>query len=269
MRQNLWNEAAAEMAKDDDPRWRAVGSWLRAEAWCMEAMTPMVELLNTTMEQKTGVKSYLRLGRTPDGDIQFLNDTNEGATAVAQAYLATTTPAPTAAAEGPAMTDCIAEIRGVLRRHLPRDRYDDDSERVGTYCTCGGWEGDYFADGEAGPFDDHLAAMINAELIWILARLDETESMLERTERQIHEPGGFIDQTVDADETIGNLRRQVVAMEGRSAQATTDALEGVSGAAGSPVSDAGGSDVESDEDEDARAAGRRTARRITEGEGRR
>jgi hypothetical protein len=49
------------------------------------------------------------------------------------------------------------ELVRVLRLHLPRDRYRDDGESVGTYCTCGRWEGDYFADGEAGPFDDHLA----------------------------------------------------------------------------------------------------------------
>lgn len=48
----------------------------------------------------------------------------------------------------------------VLRAHLAKDRYDDEGGSVGTYCTCGGWTGDYFADGEAGPFDDHLAQVV-------------------------------------------------------------------------------------------------------------
>ena len=51
------------------------------------------------------------------------------------------------------------QLAAVLRTHLPRDRYDDD-DPIGTECTCGGWEGDYFADGEAGPFDLHLAAAL-------------------------------------------------------------------------------------------------------------
>lgn len=59
-------------------------------------------------------------------------------------------------------------LREVLAKHLPRDRYDDDGQAVGTYCICGEWEGDYFADGEAGPFDDHLAAVV---LAWVDARL--------------------------------------------------------------------------------------------------
>lgn len=54
------------------------------------------------------------------------------------------------------------DFAAVLRAHLPRDRYRDDGEAIGTYCTCGGWTGDYFADGEAGPFDDHLAAALRA-----------------------------------------------------------------------------------------------------------
>ena len=86
-RTRLWNEAAEAMKDDPDPRWQAVGNWLRAEAWAHEAMGPMAELLNTAMEQETGVKSYLRFGRTPDGDYAFHADTNEGATAVATAYL--------------------------------------------------------------------------------------------------------------------------------------------------------------------------------------
>ena len=48
----------------------------------------------------------------------------------------------------------------ILAAHLPRDRWDPYGIPTGTYCTCGDWEGDYFADGEAGPFDAHLAAAI-------------------------------------------------------------------------------------------------------------
>lgn len=47
-----------------------------------------------------------------------------------------------------------------LGLHLPKDRYDEDGNSVGTYCTCGDWEGGYFADGEAGPFDEHLAQAV-------------------------------------------------------------------------------------------------------------
>lgn len=54
------------------------------------------------------------------------------------------------------------EIAALIRAHIPRDRYDDDGESIGTYCTCGEWEGDYFADGEAGPFDVHLAEVLLA-----------------------------------------------------------------------------------------------------------
>ena len=61
-----------------------------------------------------------------------------------------------------------ATLEEVLRSHLPRDRYDDEGASVGTYCICGGWEGDYFADGEAGPFDDHVAAAVRA---WLADRL--------------------------------------------------------------------------------------------------
>lgn len=84
---DLWNRAAEAMAADEDPRWKAVGKWLRAEAWCHEAMEPFVELMNAAMEAKGGPSSYLRFGRNPDGEIAFQADTNEGATAVALAYL--------------------------------------------------------------------------------------------------------------------------------------------------------------------------------------
>lgn len=58
----------------------------------------------------------------------------------------------------------MSELLDVIRAHIPRNRYDDEGAPVGTYCTCGEWTGDYFADGEAGPFDEHLAAMVGA---WI------------------------------------------------------------------------------------------------------
>lgn len=62
------------------------------------------------------------------------------------------------------LTANSGDTLATIRAHLPRDRYDDDGAPVGTYCSCGGWEGDYFADGEAGPFDEHLAAMVGAWL---------------------------------------------------------------------------------------------------------
>lgn len=49
----------------------------------------------------------------------------------------------------PTMPDGLAgELAAALRKHLPKDRYDGDEVHVGTYCSCGGWEGDYFADGD-------------------------------------------------------------------------------------------------------------------------
>ena len=57
----------------------------------------------------------------------------------------------------------MGALAEVLRAHLPKDRDDDDGASLGT-CTCGGWAGGYFADGEAGPFDDHLEAAILAHL---------------------------------------------------------------------------------------------------------
>lgn len=54
----------------------------------------------------------------------------------------------------------LAQIAAVLTEHLPRDRYRDDGEAIGTYCTCGNWQGNYFADGESGPFDLHLATVL-------------------------------------------------------------------------------------------------------------
>lgn len=74
------------------------------------------------------------------------------------------------------------EFERVLGEHLPRDRYRDDGEAIGTYCTCDGWTGDYFADGEAGPFDAHLAAALNAEV----ARWLADEGTRERVAKAIH-----------------------------------------------------------------------------------
>lgn len=86
-RTDLWDRAADAMRRDDDPRWHAVGDWLRAESVCHQEMGPFVDLLNVAFEQKSGIKSYLRFARKPDGDVTFLADTNEGATAVARTYL--------------------------------------------------------------------------------------------------------------------------------------------------------------------------------------
>lgn len=84
---DLWNRAAAAMRQDEDPAWQAVGDWLRAEATVHAEMEPFVELLNVCFEQQHGVKSYIRFMRDEDGDPQLFMDTNEGATAVALAYL--------------------------------------------------------------------------------------------------------------------------------------------------------------------------------------
>lgn len=86
-REQLWNRVAEEMKADPDPRWQAVGEWLRAEAWTQEAMEPTVDLFNAAFEQKSGIKSYLRFKRNESGDLTFSTDTNEAATAVAMAYL--------------------------------------------------------------------------------------------------------------------------------------------------------------------------------------
>lgn len=66
------------------------------------------------------------------------------------------------------MSDQAKRLAAVLREHLPKDRYDDDDLPAGTFCTGCDWQGDYFADGEAGPFDDHLAAAILAS-DWLAA----------------------------------------------------------------------------------------------------
>lgn len=62
----------------------------------------------------------------------------------------------------------VDALAGVLRQHLPKDRYGDDGESVGTYCTGCDWAGDYFAEGDAGSFDDHLAAAVFASR-WLAA----------------------------------------------------------------------------------------------------
>lgn len=87
-RTDLWDQAAAAMRNDPDKRWHAVADWLRSESACHQEMEPFAELLNVAIEQQSGVKGYLRFGRKPDGDVAFQADTNEGATAVALAYLA-------------------------------------------------------------------------------------------------------------------------------------------------------------------------------------
>lgn len=94
-RTDLWTRAADAMREDADPRWHAVADWLRSEAACHDEMEPLAELLNMAIEQQSGVKGYLRFGRKPDGGVAFQADTNEGATAVARAYLE----APTTAGE--------------------------------------------------------------------------------------------------------------------------------------------------------------------------
>lgn len=86
-RTDLWTQAAEAMRQDDDARWHAVADWLRSEAVCQDEMEPFAELMNMAIEQKSGVKGYLRFGRKSDGDVAFSADTNEGATAVALAYL--------------------------------------------------------------------------------------------------------------------------------------------------------------------------------------
>jgi hypothetical protein len=101
---DLWNRAVDAMREDDDPRWHAVADWLRSEANVHAEMEPFIELLNCAFEQKSGIKGYLRFGRRGDGEIAFQADTNEGATAVALAYLdaAQPTATPEAAGDGEA-----------------------------------------------------------------------------------------------------------------------------------------------------------------------
>jgi hypothetical protein len=86
-RTDLWDRASDAMHRDPDPRWHAVADWLRSESACQQQMEPFAELLNVAIEQQSGVKGYLQFGRKADGDLSFLSDTNEGATAVALAYL--------------------------------------------------------------------------------------------------------------------------------------------------------------------------------------
>lgn len=86
-RTSLWTRAALAMREDPDPRWHAVADWLRSEAACQDEMEPFAELINAGIEQASGVKGYIRFGRTADGDPMLSIDTNEAATAVALAYL--------------------------------------------------------------------------------------------------------------------------------------------------------------------------------------
>lgn len=84
---DLWTRAAHAMREDPDPRWHTVADWLRTEAVLQDEMEPFTELINMAVEQQTGTKGYLRFGREDDGDVRFVADTNEAATAVALAYL--------------------------------------------------------------------------------------------------------------------------------------------------------------------------------------
>ena len=86
-RTDLWNRAAEQMRADADPRWHAVADWLRSESVCQQEMEPFAELIGAAIEQASGIKGYLRFGRKPDGEVAMVADTNEGATAVALAYL--------------------------------------------------------------------------------------------------------------------------------------------------------------------------------------
>ena len=83
----LWTRAAEEMRKEADERWHAVADWLRTEAVLQDEMEPFAELINAAFEQASGIKGYLRFGRDADGDLHFVADANEAATAVALAYL--------------------------------------------------------------------------------------------------------------------------------------------------------------------------------------
>lgn len=95
-REQLWTRAADEMRTDEDPRWHAVADWLRTEAALQLEFENVVELWNMAIEQKSGVKGYFKLVRQADGNPTFIMDANEGATAVALAYLdSATTPART------------------------------------------------------------------------------------------------------------------------------------------------------------------------------
>ena len=84
---DLWTRAADAMREDDDPRWHAVGDWLRLEVVTRANIEPLTELMNLTFEQTCGVKGYLRLKRRPDGSVEYEVDTSEAATAVALRYL--------------------------------------------------------------------------------------------------------------------------------------------------------------------------------------
>ena len=59
-------------------------------------------------------------------------------------------------------------------------RYDDEGDHAYTVCSCGGWTGDYFAEGEAGPFDDHLADVVLAWLGGLLAGDEVREAATKR-----------------------------------------------------------------------------------------
>lgn len=83
----LWRRAAAAMRNDRDSAWHAVADWLDLEAATQGTFEPLIDLLNVAIETETGTAGYLKLGRTEAGEIATHSDTNEGATAVARAYL--------------------------------------------------------------------------------------------------------------------------------------------------------------------------------------
>lgn len=83
----LWTRAATAMREDADPRWHAVGDWLRAEAVLRDELEPVTEVFNMAIEQQSGVKGYIRFARKPNGELDLRCDTDEAATAVALAYL--------------------------------------------------------------------------------------------------------------------------------------------------------------------------------------
>lgn len=79
----------------------------------------------------------------------------------------------------------VERLAVTLKAHLPKDRYDDDGHPVGTYCIGCDWTGNYFADGEAGPFDDHVA---RALLPVVKQEIAAGQCELQRTGDGTHRP---------------------------------------------------------------------------------
>lgn len=86
----LLREGADEMRKDRDPRWHAIADWADLEAATLGETEAFVELINVGIEKQSGVKGYLRLMKTPDGDPALANDTSEGAVMAVLSYLGET-----------------------------------------------------------------------------------------------------------------------------------------------------------------------------------